>query len=99
MENSESSSNDAATSHEEAEDDIANNNDPNNNACTVEENGSVENRDFLNDIVSEDTIEDEISNIQTLLPQSNREDIRIRLNAHWSNPSRQQVCFFSIISN
>ena len=98
MANSDASSIDVATSHDEAEDDIANNNDPNNNAGNGENNGTVENLPNMNDNESENNIDDEISNIMSLLPHSDREDIRTRLLKHWSNPLRQQVYKFDSLS-
>ena len=87
------SSNDTAVSHDETEEDIANNNDPNNNAFDMDPDENPDTLENTNETESEkeQNINDEISSILNLLPDSNREDIRMRLERHWLNPLRQQI--------
>ena len=80
-------SNEISTSHEEVEEDIANNNDPNNNADDLNVDEIPQN---VCDIL-EETINHEISDIVTFFPGTEREDVRGRLETHWTNPLRQQV--------
>ena len=96
MANAEASSNGVPPSHDEAEEDMANNNDPNNNAFDMDTDEVTENVGTRENTVGAETsdrdnIDDEVSNIMSLLPDSNKEDVIKRLNDQLFNPDRQQV--------
>ena len=75
--------------HDEVEEE--NNNDPNNNAGNMDANDSVVNEERPEDTEPERDVTVEIGNIMKLLPASDREEVRKRLEKHRSNPTREQV--------
>ena len=96
MASAESSSNITSEAlNEEAEEDLANNNDPNNNAPNMDAIDGLLSGEHQNDEEAEVNTDDEVD-ILNLLPDVSREEVRQRLKAHWSDPSRKQVsqyCF------